>query len=148
VGSTGEFSDPAERAHELPAWLVVWRDGVVSIDAEIGSEPQTYRSIEIDQAELAALEMMLQDPELIGYVHDPAGDTIICRDCNDTVIQGDADGRFVEVIVLMISEEMGDPPGVEALAHYVAGLWARAARSEVPWVGTTPTVLAAPTVGG
>ena len=148
AGSTGTFSDPAERVHALPAWLVVWRDGLVSIDFEIASDPPNYRSIEVDQADLGALEVMLRDSDLVDYVHDPDSDDFICADCNDVVIQCDAEGRFVEVIVPAIGEEMGYPPGVNTLTDYVALLWAKAARSSVPWSGTMPTVLAAPTVGG
>jgi hypothetical protein len=150
VGSTGEFSDPAQRTVELPATLVIWRDGVVSMIAAIWSEPQTYSSLEINDAELAALESMLRDGHLVDYVHEPGeGDSTACADCNDVVIQADVDGRFVEVILPLIGYQMSYPPGVDALADYVAELWRRGERSAVPWTGTMPTVLAAPLeIGG
>jgi hypothetical protein len=151
VGFTGEFLVPATRTEELPAWTVVWSDGVVVTTVGPRDLPPLYSSTQLTDTELAELQAMLGTADLVDYVHVPGdGDHVICRECNDVVIQLDVEGRFVEIIVpLLRSTGMGYPLPVLEVIRSVRSLEARAARSETVWSGSMPTIMAAPLdVGG
>jgi len=150
VGSTGEFSEPAARTEELPAWMVVWRDGLVVTTEGPRDQPPVFSSAQLTDSELADLQAMLGTADLADYEHVPGeGDHVTCQDCNDAVIQLDIEGRFVEIIVpLLRTTGMSYPPPVVEIIGTVLSLGERASRSASPWTGSMPTILAAPLLIG